>query len=161
MITFAPIETVIGPVLIAGRDGEITHLRLPGDDGPPRADADWLEAPAIWKDAEDRVHAILAGSDRDVPPLAPEGSQFQLRIWKALRAIPRGETRSYAQIARAVGRPGGTQAVGQANGRNPIPLLIPCHRVIAADGSLGGFSGSLTIKRRLLEMEGAWQPRLI
>ena len=87
-------------------------------------------------------------------PLAPEGTPFQHSVWKALAEIPWGQTRSYGDIARRVGRPGGAQAVGQANRKNPIPILIPCHRVIAADGTLGGYAYGLPLKQKLLELEG-------
>jgi O-6-methylguanine DNA methyltransferase len=85
--------------------------------------------------------------------LAPDGTPFQLEVWRALSMIPFGRTASYAEIARRVGKPGAARAVGQANGANPIPIVIPCHRVIAADGTLGGFSSGLGIKRKLLALE--------
>lgn len=87
--------------------------------------------------------------------LAPEGTDFQRRVWSALSDIPFGETRSYAELAHAVGNPRGSRAVGQANRRNPIGVVIPCHRVIAADGGLGGYAGGLDRKRRLLGIEGS------
>ena len=89
-------------------------------------------------------------------PLDPRGTSFQRRVWAALTAIPWGETRTYAQIAAAVGSPRAVRAVGQANHRNPIPILIPCHRVVGADGTLTGYGGGLELKRKLLELEGAW-----
>lgn len=86
-------------------------------------------------------------------PLAPEGTEFDQATWNALLGIPHGETISYAELARRVGRPGAARAVGRANGRNPLAIVIPCHRVIAADGSLGGYSGGLSTKRLLLDLE--------
>ena len=83
------------------------------------------------------------------------GTDFQLACWRALLAIPYGETRSYADIARAVGRPQGFRAVGMANNRNPVAIVVPCHRVIASDGTLCGYGGGLDVKRKLLELEGA------
>jgi O-6-methylguanine DNA methyltransferase len=83
------------------------------------------------------------------------GTDFQLACWRALLAIPYGETRTYAEIARAVGRPRGFRAVGMANNRNPIAIVVPCHRVIASDGTLCGYGGGLEVKRKLLELEGA------
>lgn len=83
------------------------------------------------------------------------GTDFQLACWRALLAIPYGETRTYADIARAVGRPQGFRAVGMANNRNPVAIVVPCHRVIASDGTLCGYGGGLEIKRKLLELEGA------
>ena len=86
--------------------------------------------------------------------LAPRGTDFQLRVWRAVADVPYGETASYAEIAERVGRPGAARAVGRANGTNPIPIVVPCHRVIGADGSLTGYGGGLEVKRALLELEG-------
>lgn len=88
-------------------------------------------------------------------PLDPVGTAFQKAVWAQLRAIPYGETRSYAWIARAIGRPSACRAVGAANGRNPISIIVPCHRVVGAGGAMTGFAGGLTAKRRLLALEGA------
>lgn len=84
----------------------------------------------------------------------PNGTAFQQRIWWTLLSIPYGQTRSYSWLAASVGSPGAARAAGQAVGKNPLPIVIPCHRIIAADGTLGGFSGGLEVKRRLLELEG-------
>jgi O-6-methylguanine DNA methyltransferase len=89
------------------------------------------------------------------------GTDFQVACWRALLAIPYGETRSYADIARAVGRPQGFRAVGMANNRNPVAIVVPCHRVIASDGTLCGYGGGLDVKRKLLELEGALTRRLV
>src|SRR5579864_641352 len=88
-------------------------------------------------------------------PLDLRGTEFQLACWRALREIPYGETRTYADIARAVGKPTGFRAVGMANNRNPVAIVVPCHRVIASDGTLCGYGGGLDVKRKLLELEGA------
>ncbi|HKI04387.1 MAG TPA: methylated-DNA--[protein]-cysteine S-methyltransferase [Thermoanaerobaculia bacterium] len=90
--------------------------------------------------------------------LIPEGTPFERTVWEELRKIPFGETRSYGEIAHALGRPGAARAVGRANGANPIPIVVPCHRVIGADGSLTGFGGGLDAKSRLLELEGRALP---
>lgn len=90
--------------------------------------------------------------------LAPEGTPFELSVWGELKKIPFGETRSYGEIAQAIGRPGSARAVGRANGANPIPIVVPCHRVIGANGSLTGFGGGLPAKERLLELEGRALP---
>lgn len=89
-------------------------------------------------------------------PLSPHGTAFQRAVWQALAQIPFGETASYAQLAARLGRPTATRAVGAANGRNPLPIVVPCHRVIGADGTLTGFAGGLDTKRFLLAHEGAW-----
>lgn len=94
-------------------------------------------------------------------PVQPRGTQFELLVWSELQKIPFGETRSYGSIARTLGTSNGARAVGLANGRNPIPLIIPCHRVIGSDGTLTGFGGGLDLKRRLLELEGAIAPTFL
>ena len=91
-------------------------------------------------------------------PLAPKGTAFQQAVWTALKKIPYGRLRSYSDIANAIGKPGAVRAVGAANGRNPLPIVVPCHRVIGSDGSLTGFAGGLGIKRRLLQLEDALNP---
>jgi O-6-methylguanine DNA methyltransferase len=102
------------------------------------------------------LEEYFAGQRREFSfPLDLRGTDFQLACWRALLAIPYGETRSYADIARAVGRPSGFRAVGMANNRNPVAIVVPCHRVIASDGSLCGYGGGLDLKRKLLELEGA------
>ena len=174
MIAFRRVPSPLGEILVAGPghevpggdglDGDqtITALRLPDDRGDPAPDPSWREAPHAFARAAAQIADYFAGARRGFDlPLAPAGTAFQLRVWAALRDIPQGRTASYADIARAIGQPKATRAVGGANGRNPIPLLIPCHRVVAADGSLGGFSGSLAVKRALLEREGAWEARLV
>jgi methylated-DNA-[protein]-cysteine S-methyltransferase len=101
----------------------------------------------------------FAGGRRDFDlRLAPEGTPFERSVWDELRKIPFGETRSYGEIAQALGRPGAARAVGRANGANPIPIVVPCHRVIGSDGSLTGFGGGLEAKSRLLEIEGRRLP---
>ena len=102
------------------------------------------------------IGEYLAGRRREFAiPLDLEGSPFQVKVWKALLAIPYGETRSYGEIARAVGRPKAARAVGMANRSNPVAIIVPCHRVIAGDGSLGGYAGGLEMKTRLLRLERA------
>ena len=104
------------------------------------------------------LSAYFAGDLRAIDAVAvdPEGTPFQRRVWAALRTISAGTTWSYAELARAVGQPAATRAVGAANGRNPIALVLPCHRVIASDGTLGGYGGGLEMKRWLLRHEGSW-----
>lgn len=112
--------------------------------------------PAALRDAREQVLAYFAGTLRKFTlPLAPAGTAFQKNVWAALRRIPFGKTRSYGEIAAGVGNPKASRAVGRANGTNPICVIIPCHRVINADGSLGGFGYGEALKRRLLALEGA------
>jgi methylated-DNA-[protein]-cysteine S-methyltransferase len=110
----------------------------------------------IAAEAVRQLRAYFAGKLRrfDIP-LDLQGTEFQLRVWRQLAAIPFGETRSYSQIAAAIGAPRAVRAVGAANGANPIPIVIPCHRVIGAAGTLVGYGGGLPLKKRLLELEGA------
>ncbi len=103
-----------------------------------------------------QLRAYFAGQIRQFNlPLDLRGTQFQLRVWHELERIPYGETRSYSQIADAIGSPHAVRAVGAANGSNPIPIVVPCHRVIGANGKLVGYGGGLPLKKRLLELEGA------
>lgn len=110
---------------------------------------------SVLQAAERQLGEYFSGRRRVFSvPLVPSGTPFQRQVWSALSTIPCGETRSYAQIARQIGRPRAVRAVGAAIGRNPLSIFIPCHRVIGADGSLTGFAGGLAIKTRLLELEG-------
>jgi methylated-DNA-[protein]-cysteine S-methyltransferase len=111
-------------------------------------------ADAVLCRARDQLAEYFAGRRRHFDlPLAAAGTPFQQRVWQALAAIPYGELRSYRDIARAIGKPAAVRAVGGANGRNPLPIVVPCHRVIGSDGSLTGFGGGLPAKRRLLALE--------
>jgi len=151
------IDSPIGELLLVGDEHALTELHLEPHETPPgRRD------PACFEQAEDQLRAYFAGERTSFElPLAPSGTSFQLRVWKALTDIPYGETRSYGEIAAAVGRPDAVRAVGATNGRNPIAVIVPCHRVIGSDGSLTGYGGGLERKRALLELEAAHAaPRL-
>ena len=112
--------------------------------------------PAAAEEAARQLGEYFRRERRDFDlPLAPRGTPFQLRVWQELQAIPYGATVSYAELAARVGSPGAYRAVGRANGTNPIPVVIPCHRVINVGGALGGYGGGLPVKRALLELEGA------
>src|SRR5580698_3758905 len=114
------------------------------------------EATSELRSCVRELEEYFAGQRRTFSfPLDLRGTDFQVACWRALLAIPYGETRSYGDIARAVGQPKGFRAVGMANNRNPIAIVVPCHRVIASDGTLCGYGGGLDIKRKLLELEGA------
>lgn len=108
----------------------------------------------VLSDAVHQLDAYFAGDLRHFElPLRPDGTPFQLRVWEELRRIPYGETRSYRDVARSIGSPEAVRAVGAANGRNPIPIVVPCHRVIGANGKLTGFGGGLDVKQLLLDLE--------
>lgn len=145
--------------LVLESDGKaLTRVRLPGEK-PPAATDDG--APRV-RDAKPFAAVIaqldeyFAGTRRRFDlALAPGGTPFQRKVWQQLRKIPYGRTITYAQLAHRVGNDAACRAVGAANGRNPLPIVVPCHRVIGSDGSLTGFGGGLTAKRKLLELEGA------
>ena len=121
-----------------------------------------VEDPARTDGLRRQLEEYFAGERREFDlTLAPEGTPFERSVWDELRRIPFGETRSYGEIARAIGRPNASRAVGRANGANPIPIVVPCHRVIGADGSLTGYAGGLDMKRTLLELEGVLSLSLI
>ena len=157
-IRFVVSESVLGPLLIAATPKGICRLTFGEDEAAlrrrfPHADIrpdDGIIAP--WVDAA--LAQIERPSDHHLP-LDVRGTAFQEKVWAELRKIPLGETRSYADIAAAVGRPGAVRAVGTANGANPVSVLVPCHRVIRSDGSLGGYGGGLPNKVKLLEAEQA------
>lgn len=116
---------------------------------------EWEENPEFFREAEEQIRQYVAGERRVFSlPLRPEGTAFQKRVWQALGEIPYGETRNYGQIAAEIGRPGAFRAVGAANGKNPLPLVIPCHRVIGSNGKLTGFAHGLAVKEKLLRLEG-------
>lgn len=141
--------------LIAGDEG-LEQIRF--DAAFPAGTVPCGDHPVLRETAR-QLDAYFARDLREFDlPLAMKGTPFQLRVWQALRAIPYGETRSYAQQARAVGAPDAIRAVGAANGRNPIPIVVPCHRVIGSNGKLTGFGGGLPLKRWLLDLESS--PRL-
>jgi len=144
-------ETAIGRVGIA-EDGEaVTHLFF-GNSVRPREYTE-RETPLL-REAARQLDDYLRGERREFElPLAPGGTDFERQVWAELRSVPYGETRSYGQIAAAIGRPRAVRAVGRANGRNPLSIFIPCHRVIGADGRLTGYAGGLAVKERLLGME--------
>jgi len=139
----------IGPLTLHAENGAITSVWMEDDDLPERHN----DTPPLGE-ARRQLEAYFAGELREFDlSLAPSGSEFHLRVWDELRKIPYGETISYGELASRVGDPTAARAVGAANGRNPLPVIVPCHRVIGADGSLTGFGGGLERKRKLLELE--------
>ncbi|MCL2609267.1 MAG: methylated-DNA--[protein]-cysteine S-methyltransferase [Treponema sp.] len=140
-------------IVIVEEAGRIVALDWGGrkilDHEGPREETDLLREAAL------QLRQYLAATRRDFDlPLELRGTEFQRAVWQALREIPYGETRSYKEVAEAVGRPKAVRAVGMANNRNPVAIVVPCHRVIGSDGSLVGYAAGLALKRRLLELEG-------
>ena len=162
--TFARFTSPVGELVLTASDTGLTGIYFPTSrHGPPPVErADWVEddgrgpASAILARARRQLEEYFAGTRMtfDVP-LEPTGTPFEQRVWEALRAIPYGTTASYGVLARQLGDPHATRAVGAANGRNPIPIIVPCHRVVGARGELTGFGGGIDRKRWLLEHEGA------
>ena len=153
MIHYRTIDSPIGPLALACHGRVLTNLRMLNQTYEPDR-ADWVRDDQAFPDAVDQLDAYFAGKRTDFDlELGLVGSEFQRRVWQALLTIPYGETRSYGQIAEQIGAAGAARAVGLANGHNPIAIIVPCHRVIGANGSLTGYGGGLSRKRSLLEME--------
>ncbi len=151
------LDTPLGPLRLDGSAKGLSRLEFTGD-VPPGAPSEVPPgAPAWLAEAVSAIQKYFAGGLRELPPapLDLTGTPFQLQVWQELQKIPPGQTLSYQELARRLGRPRAARAVGQAVGANPVPLLIPCHRVIAAHGKLGGYSAGLPRKRWLLKHEGA------
>lgn len=143
-------------------DLQILRDRLPGRLRNDPLGEEFVRTPGRLREVGAQVGRFFGGTLRDFTlELAPVGTPFQHKVWSLLREIPFGETRSYRDLARAAGSPGGSRAVGGANAANPVCLFIPCHRVIGADGSLAGYAFGTTVKRGLLLREGAWDPRRV
>jgi methylated-DNA-[protein]-cysteine S-methyltransferase len=153
MIQYRTIDSPIGLLTLAGRGSVLTNLRMVDQTYEPGR-AGWSPDPGAFSTAVDQLEAYFAGelTDFDIE-LDLRGTEFQQRVWKALLTIPYGETRSYGEIAEQIGALGAARAVGLANGHNPIAIVVPCHRVIGAGGSLTGYGGGLDRKRTLLELE--------
>lgn len=148
---FYQFSTPLGPMALAGEGEAITHLYLPGRPTPRLVS----HPTPLLLEGEGQLLEYLGGQRKVFDlPLNPQGTPFQRRVWQALEAIPWGETRTYRDIALAVDSPRGFRAVGMANHYNPIPIFIPCHRVVGADGSLTGYAGGVELKKALLSLEG-------
>ena len=166
MFRYALLRTVLDPMLAVADDEGLVRFEF-----LPRAYQYHTHAHAVARSIapdpeveEDGGHfaplreelaAYFTGQlERFTFPIALQGSEFQLKVWRSLQAIPYGKLRTYAQVARDIGQPSATRAVGQAAGQNPVPILVPCHRVVGRDGSLVGFASGLSVKARLLRLEG-------
>jgi methylated-DNA-[protein]-cysteine S-methyltransferase len=153
MIQYRTINSPIGLLTLAGQGQALTNLRMVDQTYEPSRTG-WSPNPHAFNDAVDQLNAYFAGELTTFElELDLRGSAFQRRVWQALLTIPFGETRSYGGIAEQIGAPGAARAVGLANGHNPIAIVVPCHRVIGASGSLTGYGGGLDRKRSLLALE--------
>jgi len=141
-------------MLLAADEGGLRSINFPTSKRAQQPQADWLEDRAFFSETIRQLRAYFEGGLKEFDlPLAPEGTEFQMRVWQSLRDVPYGETISYGQLAARLGNPKASRAVGLANGSNPIPIIIPCHRVIGSNGSLVGYGGGLENKKILLALE--------
>lgn len=144
-------DTPLGQMGLGAQEGAIVRLYLPGEPVPRL----FSRPTPLLERGREQLLEYLAGERRSFDlPLAPQGTPFQHRVWTVLRTIPWGQVRSYRDVAISAGSPRGFRAVGMANHLNPIPILIPCHRVVGADGTLTGYAGGLEVKTALLRLEG-------
>ena len=151
---FRYISSPLGKLLLAGQDSTLHFIGFPEGKGAVEPEASWEQRAGAFTQAEEQLHEYFAGQRKSFDlSMSPDGTPFQLSVLDALLTIPYGETRSYLDVAQAIGKPRAVRAVGAANGRNPLPIVIPCHRVIGAGGSLTGFGGGLEAKAYLLELE--------
>src|SRR5581483_906108 len=148
------LPTPVGRLMLALDGQGLRHVDFETGRYPTRVGEDWEHGPGALREVRTQLLAYFAGrlTEFDLP-LAPVGSDFQLRVWDELRRIPYGATTSYGELARRLGDVSASRAVGSANASNPLPIVVPCHRVVGADGSLTGFGGGLPVKRFLLDHE--------
>ncbi|MFV9635497.1 methylated-DNA--[protein]-cysteine S-methyltransferase [Mycobacterium neumannii] len=152
-IHFRVVDSPVGPLTLAGKDTRLRHLRMVDQTYEPSREG-WVPDDGAFPEAVAQLEAYFAGELTEFNlELDMVGTVFQRKVWAALLTIPYGETRSYGEIARQIGAAGAFRAVGLANGHNPIGIIVPCHRVIGANGSLTGYGGGLDRKRALLDME--------
>ncbi len=154
-MNYAYLDTPIGTLLIAGDASAVLRIAFPIRGKAAKAEAGWepsQRGPVAEAVRQLREYFARTRTEFELC-LAPQGTEFQRSVWRQLQGIPYGETISYGELARRVGNPKASRAVGSANGANPLPIVIPCHRVIAANGTLGGFGGGLPTKQALLTLE--------
>jgi methylated-DNA-[protein]-cysteine S-methyltransferase len=157
-IRFRSIDSPVGTLTLAGRDDRLMHVRMVDQTYEPSRDG-WTPDDSAFPEAVEQLESYFAGERFDFDlELELVGTPFQRKVWAALLTIPYGETRSYGEIAAQIGSPGAFRAVGLANGHNPIGIIVPCHRVIGANGSLTGYGGGLDRKRALLALEKSRNP---
>jgi methylated-DNA-[protein]-cysteine S-methyltransferase len=148
------LATPIGDLLLGGDDESLCLISFPDGSKRREPEPDWIYSEKPFNDAREQLRAYFDGGLKEFDlKLRPGGTEFQQQVLAELQKIPYGTTTSYGDIARRIGRPKAVRAVGAANGRNPIPIVIPCHRVIGASGDLTGFGGGLPVKEALLRLE--------
>jgi len=151
---YAHLASPVGPLLLVADGGGLREVRFIAIEGAAIPAHDWQHDPSALGDPIRQLSAYFAGKLETFDlHLAPEGTPFQKKVWNELCRIPYGETISYGELARRIGNPKASRAVGLANGSNPIPIVIPCHRVLGSNGKLTGYGGGLSIKEKLLALE--------
>jgi methylated-DNA-[protein]-cysteine S-methyltransferase len=159
-MNYTYLESPIGDLLIAGEDGALCEIRF-AKAGPADPEPTWNQSEVGLESALNQLRDYFARLRRCFAlDLKPQGTPFQQKVWQQLRLIPYGETISYGELACRIGNPSASRAVGAANTKNPIPIVIPCHRVIGSNGKLTGFGGGLPTKAQLLQLEGIQSPTL-
>lgn len=154
MTQYSQIETPAGPLLLAADDAGLRQILFVNGRASVRPDPAWHQDRTALAEPIRQLRAYFAGDLQTFDlPLAPQGTPFQLEVWRRLRDIPYGETISYGELARRIGNPQASRAVGLANGANPISIVIPCHRVIGSNGKLTGYGGGMAVKEKLLALE--------
>jgi len=154
MIRYCYIESIVGRLLVAGDEDGLRYISFLKGKNRITPESDWKEDRHFLREAIRQLELYFQGRLKQFTlKLAPQGTAFQLDVLRALQEVPYGETISYGELAQRIGRPKASRAVGAANARNPLPIVIPCHRVIGSDGSLVGFGGGLDIKQKLLDLE--------
>jgi methylated-DNA-[protein]-cysteine S-methyltransferase len=153
-MSYTLMKSPIGPLMLAGDKAGLRLVHFATGRRPKSPQADWIEDKESFKEVIRQLGAYFEGKLQDFDlPLVFDGTDFQLLVWRHLQKIPYGETVSYGQLAKRIGSPDAARAVGLANGSNPIPIIIPCHRVIGSNGDLTGFGGGLPLKKKLLALE--------
>ena len=154
-ISYATMDSPCGPLCLAGTAAGLIRVDFQCGNRPGRCAATWQEPPGLLRQAVHQLQEYFQGQRQAFTlPLTPSGTPFQQRVWQALQHIPFGTTLTYRELAQRLGMPQAARAVGHANGRNPLAIVIPCHRLIGSDGRLRGYAGGLALKRRLLQHEG-------
>ncbi len=153
-LRYTLVDSPLGPILVAGDERGLRRINFQAGNAPVEVSPEWQRDDWSLRDTTEQLRAYFAGRLRTFElRLDAEGTPFQQRVWGELRAIPYGETRTYGQLAENLGQPSASRAVGAANGQNPLPIVVPCHRVIGSTGKLTGFHGGLHLKEFLLGLE--------
>ena len=158
-LNYQSLDTPIGRILVAGKNNALAEIRLPAGRRSAKPDPDWKESRYRLGRILTQLREYFAGKRKSFDiELIPQGTPFQRQVWRQLRRIPFGHTISYADLATRIRQPNACRAVGAANGRNPVPIVVPCHRVIGSNGKLTGYGGGMPAKLWLLRHEGALLP---